>query len=113
MIDNYSFGEIVIDGREYDSDVLIYPGGMVECSWRRRDGHMLRMEDLRELLLSDPKTIIAGIGAYAMMRIEDDLVTRLSDAGIELVVLPTDEAVDALNVSADRRITAACLHLAC
>jgi hypothetical protein len=37
-IDSYQFGEIVIDGAEYDSDCLI-TGNRIQTNWRRKQGH--------------------------------------------------------------------------
>ena len=68
-IDAYSFGRIVINGREYDSDVLIYPDGRIDAAWWRNEGHVLAESDIADLIRSQPETIIAGTGEirYKMM----------------------------------------------
>jgi hypothetical protein len=38
MIDKYSFGSITIDGRTYDTDVIIYPE-RIDDRWWRKEGH--------------------------------------------------------------------------
>ena len=48
-IDEYSFGRIVVDGEELTADVILLPGRIVPW-WRRRDGHALVLDDLREVL---------------------------------------------------------------
>ncbi|MDL1969074.1 MAG: hypothetical protein LWW97_11200 [Deltaproteobacteria bacterium] len=36
MIESYSFGSIVVDGRKFISDLIIYPDGRIEASWWRK-----------------------------------------------------------------------------
>ncbi len=52
-IDSYSFGRIVINGKTYTSDVIIYPG-RVDASWWRKEGHLLQLEDVAEALQAKP-----------------------------------------------------------
>jgi len=40
MIESYKFGEILIDGVTYTSDVIIYPDS-VDFKWWRKEGHLL------------------------------------------------------------------------
>ena len=39
-IDRYAFGNIVIDGKAYTKDVIIFPD-RVYSPWWRKDGHFL------------------------------------------------------------------------
>ena len=43
-IDSYSFGRIVINGKTYTSDVIIFPD-KVDASWWRKEGHLLQLAD--------------------------------------------------------------------
>lgn len=113
VIEHFAFGEIVIDGTRYDSDVLIHADGRIDASWRRVEGHLLRMEDIRGLLEGDPKAIIAGTGANGMMRPEHDLESRLRDAGIGFEARPTEEAARLFNARSAEGGVAACFHLTC
>ena len=47
MIDSYSFGEIVINGKRYTSDVIIFSDS-VDDNWWRKSGHLLHKDDLKE-----------------------------------------------------------------
>jgi hypothetical protein len=40
MIESYKFGEIIITGKKYDSDLIIYPDH-IDSSWWRKEGHLL------------------------------------------------------------------------
>ena len=59
MIDSYGFGEIVVDGQRYTSDVIIYPD-RVDSSWWRKEGHRLSIEDLEDIVKAKPETLIVG-----------------------------------------------------
>jgi len=48
-----SFGLIVIDGRQYTSDLMIYPDGQVKDSWWRKSGHSVTIDDIGELVDSE------------------------------------------------------------
>ena len=64
-IDRYDFGELVVDGREIHTDVLLTPGGVQE-HWWRREGHVLCVEDLGRLLDNHPELLIIGSGHSAV-----------------------------------------------
>ena len=46
-IDSYHFGQIMINGENYSSDVIIFPD-RVQGEWRRKKGHELGLEDISE-----------------------------------------------------------------
>jgi hypothetical protein len=56
-IDNCSFGTLVVNGKTYTDDLLIYPDGEITGPWWRKRGHQLSMDDMRELLDSSPEVI--------------------------------------------------------
>jgi hypothetical protein len=112
-IEKYSFGHIVIDGMEYNSDVLIYPDGTVDPSWWRDEGHVLKVSDIDDLLSAKPGMIVAGTGASGVMRLQPDVQAAAEEQGIEFRAMPTEEAVSVFNEESRRQRVAACLHLTC
>ncbi len=48
-IEHYSFGKIIINGKTYTSDVIIYPE-KVDSSWWRKQGHSLYIDDLKDVI---------------------------------------------------------------
>jgi hypothetical protein len=112
-IEHYAFGTITINGRLYKSDVLVYPDGRVDDGWWRSEGHRLGRSDIQAIIDSRPDVIIAGTGAYGMMAPAKELAQDLQEAGIQLVVRPTGEAVDIYNTMVREHNVAACLHLTC
>jgi len=80
-IDRYGFGELVVDGHEIRTDVLLTPGGVQE-HWWRREGHVLHPEDLGALLDSHPQRLIIGTGAFGHMRPDPGLGPELAARGV-------------------------------
>ena len=111
-IDSYEFGSIVIDGRTYRTDLLIWPG-QIKADWWRAEGHLLQLPDVAEALAAGPQVLVVGTGESGRMRLDLELVAYLKDKGIELVAQPTREACRSLNERAGKRRLAAALHLTC
>jgi hypothetical protein len=112
MIDSYDFGEIVIDGKRYTSDVIIYPD-RVRDQWWRKDGHRLSVDDLDDVLHSDPEAVVVGIGNPGLMRILPETEKLIKSKGIKLIVQPTREACQTYNSICSSRKAVALLHLTC
>jgi hypothetical protein len=113
-IDRYDFGELVVDGREIRTDVILTPGGVQE-HWWRREGRVLCVEDLGRLLDSHPELLIIGSGAFGRMRPDPGLGPELAARGVTVEVLPTAPAVDRINelLRLGRGSWAGALHLTC
>ncbi len=112
-IDSYQFGKIVIDGTAYDSDCLIL-GNSVHANWRRKQGHLLAVEDLQTVIAARPAALVVGCGASELMKISEDLNQILLEHGIELFSANTNKAVTRFNELAGKsENVAAALHLTC
>ncbi len=112
QVDSYEFGSIVIDGKTYRSDLLIWPGHL-KSDWWRLEGHLLQLPDVAEALASQPQVLLVGMGAYGNMAIDPELEAYLKSQDIELVAQPTREACRSLNALSGTRRLAAALHLTC
>ena len=113
MIDSYSFGNIIIDGKKYTNDVIIYPDGRINGSWWRKEGHKLYAEDIADLIDYAPELIIAGTGAYGIIKPEAGLEELLNDKGIKFQALPSEKAVEEYNQLCGEKKVGACFHLTC
>ncbi len=111
-IEHYSFGKIVIDGKTYTSDVIIYPG-RVDPSWWRKEGHYLRAVDLAGIFDAKPDVLIVGTGFSGAMTVPEETVRFVGTKGIDLRVGRTGEAVELYNRMAKDRTVIAALHLTC
>jgi len=113
LIDDYSFGRIVVNGRIYDHDIIVYPD-RVKPNWWRREGHKLYPEDLESVISYKPEYLIIGCGSSCMMDVPSETRKYLEDKGIKVIVLNTYEACKKFNelVSDGVKVVAA-LHLTC
>lgn len=116
MISSFSFGQMVIGGDQYAADLIILPDLTILPNWRRKEGHVLEMADLKPILPLKPNLIIAGTGANCRMKMAPGLSKALSSLGIELKALATGKAVEMFNSTItqtpDKRVSA-CFHLTC
>ena len=113
IIDTSSFGLIVIDGRQYTSDLVIYPDGRVEDGWWRRSSHRLSMDDIDKLVASGPDVIVVGTGVNGLMIPEPGLNKMLAEKDIEGIALPNPKAIELFNGLSSKKRVGACFHLTC
>ena len=111
-IDSYSFGRIVINGKIYTSDVILYPG-RVEASWWRKEGHLLQFADVAEVLQAKPDVLVIGTGYAGVMRVPKETVDRIAAQGIEVKVERTAKAVAVYNDLQAAKTVIAALHITC
>jgi len=106
---------MVIDGRRYTSDVIVFPERVID-GWWRKEGHRLYVEDLREILKHEPKPeiLVVGTGYYGLVKVSSEVEYTLKSRGIELVAQSTREACQTFNKSlkSSRRVVGA-FHLTC
>lgn len=112
MIEDYSFGRIVIDGEEYTDDVIIYPD-RVDDTWWREEGHRLKVVDLDEILQASPEVLVVGTGAYGQVSISPEVRQKLEENGIALEAAPTEDACERYNELSEDKKAVAALHLTC
>jgi len=112
-IDSYQFGEVVIDGVEYNSDCLII-GSSVQANWWRKQGHSLSIEDLEPVVAAKPSVLVVGCGASGFMKVAEKTRQVLQQYNIKLESLDTYKAVERFNELAQAGANvAAALHLTC
>ncbi|RZB30446.1 MAG: hypothetical protein SRB1_02726 [Desulfobacteraceae bacterium Eth-SRB1] len=113
MIETCSFGIIVVEGKKYTSDLIIYPDGRVEDYWRRKRGHNLSSEDIKKLIESCPEVIVAGTGVNGLMRPDYKLEKLLHKKGITFISEPNRNAMEIYNELSSGKRVGACFHLTC
>ena len=111
-IEHYSFGNITIDGKNYTSDVIIYPG-RVDDSWWRKEGHNLHIEDLAGVIEANPEVVIIGKGSFGVMRVRKEIISFLESKGIVVYAEKTGKAVELFNELQKEKTVVAALHLTC
>ena len=111
-IEHYSFGKIIIDGKSYTSDVIIYPD-RVSASWWRKEGHNLDIADLTDVIKAKPDVLVVGTGYSGAMRVPQETLTHLESKGITVKVSRSSEAVELFNTLQTGKNVVAALHLTC
>jgi hypothetical protein len=113
-IDSYAFGSIQIDGRDYSRDVILLGDEVKGPWWREAGGHVYSPQDFEEVLAAAPEVVVLGTGYFGRVKVLDETLAALAEAGSETVVEKTGGAVEAFNRFADEgRDVAAALHLTC
>ena len=113
MIEACSFGSMVIGGRNFSSDLVIYPDGRVVDNWRRERGHRFSLNDIALLIESEPEVIVAGTGTRGLMKPKAGLAELLSQKNIVFLSAPNQKAMNLYNEKIIRKKAGACFHLFC
>jgi hypothetical protein len=114
-IEKFSFGQITIDGVTYEHDVVIDRDKI-----RKRKKKPSR--SLRDIYGHTPlsaaeeipwncRRLVVGTGAHGKLPVLDEVMQEAARREIELVALPTAEAITALQKTSRR--TNAILHVTC
>ena len=112
MINSYEFGHIVVDGKSYTSDIIIYPQ-KINTHWWRKEGHLLLPQDIKEALKEKPEVLIIGTGNFGLMKVPPKTLKYIKSKGIEVKVEPTRLACQLYNGIYSSQKTIAALHLTC
>lgn len=112
MIDSYDFGRIVINGRRYTTDLIVFPD-RVKDGWWRKEGHILHIEDLGEAVRDNPKVVVVGTGYSGLMKVPAETREYVKSKGIELISQRTAEACKTFNRLVKSKKVVAALHLTC
>ena len=112
MIDSYDFGTIVINGRRYSTDLIVFPD-MVKDGWWRKEGHSLHIKDLDEVVQNNPEVLIVGTGHSGLLKVPTETIEYVESKGIEMIAQKTAEACETFNRLVKFRRVVAALHLTC
>ena len=115
MIEKFSFGSIRIDGVSYEYDVVIEHGDVRKR--KKKASKELRSEfghtplSIAENIPWDCRRLVVGTGASGALPIMEEVRSEASKRGVELVVVPIEQAIDLLNRHPED--TNAVLHITC
>ncbi|MEM2631735.1 MAG: Mth938-like domain-containing protein [Candidatus Bathyarchaeia archaeon] len=115
MIESYGFGFMVVNGKKYESDVIVFPEKVIS-GWWRREGHKIYVEDLAEVLNHKPapEVLVVGTGYSGLVRVMPEVEDALKARGIKLIIQPTKEAYKTFNeLLKSNRLAAGVFHLTC
>jgi len=113
VIDDYDFGEIMVNGVVYDRDLIITPSG-VKPNWWRVEGHRLQLTDVQEVVNADVDVVVIGTGYDGRMIVDDDVIKAFKERGAEVYVLKSRQAVKKYNEEVEKgRKVLLLIHLTC
>ncbi len=108
-IDKIDFGEIIIDGRSFYSDVSITAGGNVE---HLPKSHAIGASDIAPLMNEQMDCLVIGTGMEGSADIAEEVGEILENKGIKFFIDKTPNAADIFNgLSASGKKVAGIFHL--
>jgi hypothetical protein len=96
MIENFSFGNIVINGITYTNDIKIIQGKVIS-SWWRKKGHQVNIDDIQDIIAAGPDILVLGKGKPGMMKSTPSLCEFLKQKHIDLIEEKTSKAIITFN----------------
>ncbi len=127
MLEETGFGYIVVNGRRYEHDIVLYPNGLLEK--RRKDlskkyrseyGHTpLSREELEYYLekTGSIEYLVIGNGQYGALPLTPEakkLLEDLKEKEVEIVIDKTPKVLGKVNkLLADKRKILAIIHVTC
>ena len=113
MIESYKFGQIIINGKKYSSDLIIFKDYIYD-SWWRKEGHNLCIDDIKEIIDKKPDILIIGTGYFGLMKVPKELIENIKPSGIkQVIVKKTGEACTEYNKLYKKNKIIAAFHLTC
>jgi hypothetical protein len=114
-ISHFAFGTIDIDGTTYEHDIVIDRGEIqkrqkkASKQFREAFGHTPL--SLKEKIPWKCTRLVVGTGAFGRLPVMEEVKREAARRGIQLIVLPTAEAIKALQKG--RQKANAILHVTC
>ena len=113
MIENYSFGQILVNGKEYHSDIIIFKDHIYD-DWWRKESHNLCIEDIDEIINQKPDILIIGTGFFGLMKVPEELIENIKSLGIgHVIIKKTGDACTEYNKLYKKNNIIAAFHLTC
>jgi len=113
--DEFSFGRVRIDGKQFEYDVIVDRGRVAKRKkkfskkFREEFGHTPL--SLEESIPWKCSQLIIGTGAYGRLPVMPDVRAEAERRGVKLLVLPTVQAIAFLKKEPKK--TNAILHVTC
>ncbi|MGQ4913933.1 MAG: Mth938-like domain-containing protein [Candidatus Asgardarchaeia archaeon] len=112
-IEYYDFGEMVVNGKKYTRDLIIFRD-RIRPDWWRIEGHKLHIDDLKEVLAEKPDILVIGTGYSGVMVVPKETIKYLEDKGIKVIIKTTREAYKIFNeLIKEGKNVAGAFHLTC
>ncbi len=108
-IDSTCFGSIIVRGRKYESDVIIFwDGEIIE----REKSHNFSKGELQDILLKEPEIVVVGTGQSGLMKVDESAEILAGLEGVKIVAKPTPQAIEEFNKLSGKKV-AGIFHVTC
>ena len=115
-IASLSWGRIDVEGHGTFKDAKVWPGGARSWEWDEtgtRHDPGVQPADVEELLEHGAEVVVLAKGMQERLGVKRETIEALEEAGVEVKVLPTDEAARVYNDLADRVKVGGLFHTTC
>ena len=109
-INSFRFGSLTINNKNYENDMTVHWDGEIVP---RESSHKFSKEELIDLLLKGPETVIIGTGTADCVKIEKDAEAFAKLKNIELIAKKTPEAIKEFNNLSRNKKVIAVIHVTC
>ena len=110
-IEFVKFGEIMVDGKVYYSDMVVWWDGEKEFVTK---SHILDMKIFSRLLRKNPDMIVVGTGQQGCVSVSDDVREVAREKGIKIFEETSAKAADIFNgMVATGKNVVAFIHTTC
>lgn len=111
MIESYSFGRITIKGEDFE-DIKIISEKILP--WHFIENHTVTEQDIVDLFEENPDYIIIGTGASGLVYVKNEVIKKIEEKGIKLIIENTKKACEEFNnLKKEGKRVNAILHSTC
>ena len=116
-IDHTAFGEITIDGKTYDHDVIIRLSGEIVKRKKKLSkrlygtSHVMSEDEAKFVFEEGCKRLILGSGQEGNVRLSREAGAFFAKKNCEVVIKPTPQAIRAFNEAPGKKI--GLFHVTC
>jgi len=115
-IETVAWGAVTVEGGRRFKDAKLFPGGAREWDWNEtgtRHVPGIHPDDVLELLDHDATVVVLSRGMLRRLRVRPETLELLEERGVEVHVLPTQQAVETYNRLRESAPTGALIHSTC
>lgn len=116
-IDDTKFGNITIDGKTYDHDIVIRLTGDVVKRKKKLSkklygtSHLVSKDEAKFVFEKGSKLLVLGAGQEGNVRLSPEAEAYLAKKGCEIVIQPTPQALRVFNEARGKKI--GLFHVTC
>ncbi len=108
-IGRFSFGSIIIDGKEFKQDVFLTNETIEE----KESSHIITKDDIDRALLYEPDYIVVGKGTCSRVEIPEEIRDMVNRSGVILIEGSTSDAIKDFNRLKGKNKVVGIFHLTC